>query len=365
MNQPKTCRAVAAFQFAISLMIPQLGLAQTGTTSSQCSPLADRGSESLSTQEMLGCLTVDFPNEVVPEREFELFLELIPISHASNQPTQVVFEQSAPITYQPRSVSLTPGTRVPIKVIVKATPSGLAEVSAVAARWRPVRRAVNSGFRGRLRPSLGNRLEGGKPHSFTIGIVDSVNQPLTIDAPVSITLSANGALLRSESTTSTWRKKLTVYLDAKSSSSELIEVKPQSKTGSTAQLRGVVKVNNTQVLDDGVFEFTILPAWWFPLALSILGGLVGGFYVTVRKFAKTRRSVGPFTWKVALPTLSSSMLAGFVAYLSTTSAIFGIQVDPTAWGGYILLGLLFAYAGVDTVLEGMKRKLEDGKGNQA
>lgn len=358
MKQPHIRCVLAAFHFASLPLLTQGSLAQTATPASQCPPLSSGGPESLSGRgTTFGCLVADFPDEVVPEREFELYLELIPVTPAATQPTHVVFEPSSSITYRPSSVVLAPGNRVAINVVVDTTRSRLAEISAYASRWTPLRRTVNSGFRGRLRLSLGSSLEGGKPHSFTAGIVDSLNQPLAVDAPVSITLSANGAELRSESTTSTWQKKLTVYLEPRFSLSELIEIKPRSRIGSTAQIRGVIKVNDTQVLGDSHFAFTILPASWFPLALTMLGGLTGGFYVTARKFGKTKRAFGPFTAKVALPTISSSVLAGFVAYLSTTSGILGVQVEPTAWGGYILLGILFAYVGVDTVLEGMRRRL--------
>lgn len=346
------------------LLFVQPGSAQAGTVRlPRHSPAPSGEFEALSTRlQPAGYIALHVPEEITPEKAFNLDVELVPTTPRAPQTARVYLGPTRRVVYEPSSAVVTSGNRTTIEVVVHQTGSGLTEISAAAEGWSPLRMTVNTGFRGKLRPSLGKSLQGGRTHAFTLGIVDSLDKPMQVDAPVTVTLSVNGAWLRSESTTPVWRRKIILLIEQGLSTSELVEIKPASRTGSTAHLMTVLKINDDAVLSDQVFEIAILPAWWVPLALAILGGLLGGLYVTVRKFAKTRRAFGPFTWRVAVPTIASGLAAGVLAYLSASFNVVGIQVDPAALEGYVFLGVFFAYVGVDTVLEGLR---QDGtKGQQ-
>jgi len=69
------------------------------------------------------------------------------------------------------------------------------------------------------------------------------------------------------------------------------------------------------------------------------------------------RRVPPILIQRILP----GALAGALAYFLVNMNILGIKIDTTALQGFLVLGFLFAYVGIDTILKLVTRKDGDSK----
>lgn len=312
----------------------------------------DAGRESIREPATLGYLTATLPLQVIPGQPFEMELSVETYPFATSfDSTRVSLEQNAVVTYQPRTISLGLGDRRTIRVEVNETSSGLSEVAASASKLAPLRITINSGFKGTLRSDLGSDVSAGRTHTFTLHFVDQSNQQLKLDAPVEIQLSATEAHFLSE--TGSWTPTLALRVPKGASSTNLISLRARSSVGSRGKIMALARINVDNVLAHTLVPFTVTPAWWVSLGMSMLGGFLYSFSRTLRDFPRSGRASSrrKFLLLTGLPTLLSGCIAGVVAYLLASWDILGLNIDTSSLRGFIILGFLFSYVGIDAVLD--------------
>jgi hypothetical protein len=248
-------------------------------------------------------------------------------------------EQTDRISYEPRVFVVTPGNRQTITARVTKSDSGLAELTATAPNMQAISVTVDAGFTAKLKTSLPKQIESGDEHAFSLGFVDNHDRPLSLDGPVTLILQSANAKIRSESDP-VWGTQMTIDLRRGANSAPMLEVNPESLSIDKGILSVEIRANKEFVLLQDQIEFSILPMWWLPLLMSFIGAVCFAAY----RLASSKHKLK------ARRTVVTAMFAGLLAFLCADWNILGINKDTTSLRGFVLLGFLFAYVGVDVVL---------------
>lgn len=295
----------------------------------------------------LGNLRVDLPLTVEVNEPFKMDVWLEPFDDSFSGDVQVFLEQTDKMLYEPRVFTLRPGARRTVQARVLKSRSGLAEVVASANGWEDMFVSLDAGFAARLRANnLDRTMESGSTQSFTLDFVDGQGNATPLDAPVTVALQASKARIRQRD--KDWAERVAFEIRRGATSSPVIEIQPEAWSTDTGIVQAEVRINyDYLVLGQQRFEFTILPRWWLPLVMGILGGILHGLYQVSKEITAAKRGV----LRIGMAKLASSASAGALSYFLANWDILGIQVDTTSLRGFVVVGFLFAYVGVDLVVK--------------
>ncbi len=351
-----------------------------------------------------GGFLIDLPYKVEINKPFDLDIWLAPQDPKFNGPVQVFMEQNSRMQYKPRVFTLKPGIRKTIQARILKSDSGLAEIIATADGWEDYRVQVDAGFSAKIRSSLKPSIESGKRQSFTIDFIDTNGKPVSLDGPVSVTLQSSNAKIRqvgkmscddegqtaddgqnsntnnqngnlntsrssgvrrtNTTITERWCDNIRFTVERGTSSTPLIEVKPETIFPEKGVILVEVRINGDFFLLNDQISFDILPRWWVPLLMTIVGGLLYSLY-KVMKGQDKPKGHQPDQRVSALSFFSITVLtgifAGVLAYLLGNYGILGFKVDSSSLQGYVILGFLFSYVGVDAILKAATQRGEQPK----
>jgi hypothetical protein len=314
--------------------------------------------------EYKGYIAADLPNKVDVGDTFDLDLILVRGSRAMapGETVTVFLEQTDRIRYEPRVLTLTSDKPKTVRAHVKEAPSGLTEIIAHAGQndWAPLYFTLNVGFAGQLRPNLPPTVESGRVHSLTVDVVDRDGRPLSLDAPVQVRLEVTEAEVRLASG-GEWNHALQIELARGATSTPLIQVRARSWSPSSGQFRAEARINDDAVIGTSASPFAVTPVWWVSLLMSMLGGLLYSAYRSFKTLTDSRGMNLSVSTGATAALVISSTVAGALAFLLADWELLGIKPATTSLRGFLVLGFLFAYVGVDALLRALVPQRDHGE----
>lgn len=295
-------------------------------------------------------IIMDLPLSVVVGRPFNLDVWLDPSTGLESGAVKVSFEQTNRMSYEPRIFDLRLGRRQTVHARVLESPSGLVEITATVNGRATQSVIVNAGFSGHLKSDLGEFIEGAETRSFGLEFVNNSGNPIPLDAPSKLTLQVTNALLRRKNSDN-WSDRLDLTLGSGASSSPLLQIRSESFSQDTSLLLAELRINDKYVIHSDKFQIAILPRWWLLLLMGILGGLLHSLYETTREITTAPRYSIRLFLRRGVPRIVAGMLAGVLSYLLASYNILGVDIKTTSLRGFVILGFLFSYVGIDLILK--------------
>ncbi|HVT17227.1 MAG TPA: hypothetical protein VHQ90_13735 [Thermoanaerobaculia bacterium] len=309
---------------------------------------------SLVPKNYLGYISADLPWVVTLGEEFEVDVFLVAATSAPHKPVTIYMERTDRIRYEPRALTISPGERVTVKTKIVRSPGGLSEIFASADGWYPLQATVSTGFRGNLSVRLPASLDSGSVSSFSVQFIDEIGGLISLDSPASLVVEVTSAEIRHGS--KPWSQVLKLPLDPGANSSPVLELKPTDWKPSRGTLRAELRINSQRVIASKVVEFSCVPSGWVTLLMAAVGGTLWSLYSIARDYKK----IAMVTRRKAVTQVAVTMIAGFfagcLAYLLASWDVLGIRVDTTSLKGFIVLGFLFSYVGVESLMKGVSSK---------
>jgi hypothetical protein len=306
----------------------------------------------------LGYILTDMPWVVTPGKEFKIDFFLQPVEPTFNQPVPVVMEQTDLIDYTPRSFKVRPGERVTVRAMILQPSQGLSQIiyTTSAPGWVTPWVTVNSGFQAGLSLTLPAMMDSGTVGFFSVQFVDeATGKRVALGAPTSLLIEASSAEIRYGG--GPWSRVLKLDLLSGANSSPVLELRPNYWPPGRGALKAELRLNSQRIIADKVVELVCAPSWWSALLMAAIGGLLWSLYSLAKDFKTI--TTGPrrrIAAQLAL-TLFGGLFAGSLAYLLASWDIFGIRVDTSSLRGFVFLGFLFAYIGVDSLMKGISSKV--------
>ncbi|MDT5156430.1 MAG: hypothetical protein QOH51_787 [Acidobacteriota bacterium] len=301
----------------------------------------------------LGWFEIDLPERVKVGKQFDMDIWLHSSDPSYSGRAKVYMERTERVQYEPRVFDLKTGERKTIKAQVTATESGLTEIRATANDWEDLSIPLDAGFSAKLRANnLPDSIDSGSIQDFSLDFVDNHGEKVRLDAPVKLTLLSS-KLQMSIRGNSAWGDKVDIDIPAGSSSPPVIEVRPQVwSTSDIGTIQSVVMLDEDTVLYDQTLPpIKIKPRWWIPLLLAILGGVLFSIYQITQEFSSYTGTFRQSLFTVTIQRIAPGALAGALAYLLANYQVIGFKADTTELRGFLILGFLFAYVGIDTILK--------------
>jgi hypothetical protein len=297
----------------------------------------------------LGFIDADLPFKVERDKQFDIDVWVTPRDKEFRDSVKVYMEQTYNMKYEPRVFYIKPGERKTVHVNIIKTYSGIAEVYASADGWEDLDATVDTGFAAKLKTNIEGPIESNKVKSFSLSFTDNQGNPVPLDADVKLTLQSSNVKIHQQGKND-WVDNLELDLKSGSSTSPVLEIRSDNWSADTAMISAETKSGDNLVLHDDTISIEMLPRWYVPLLMAILGGALYSVYELSRSTrAKRRRSVRSALANV-FTRLSAGALAGTLAYLLVDWGILGIKVDKTTLQGFVILGFFFSYIGIDLIL---------------
>ena len=309
--------------------------------------------------DVIGSLSINLNTVVDGNAPFEFQIWLQPKDPTFRETVTVTMDTTPRIRYDPQVLSLVVGERKTVRAAILKSNSGLAVIWATAPGWDPVNVEVDSGFsaKTKLKTNLTGPIQANKVTPLIITFVDDKEQPVRLDGAVKLILkSSNIEILDNKNN---WSNDALLEIDQGVSSTLNINIKSVSWMADTDVISAEVMSYSGPVYNTN-FSISILPRWYVPMLMAMLGGLLYSSYQVLRNFSQNNDPAPKFLLKVALPALASGILAGLLAYLLARWDILGIKADTTSLQGFVILGLLFSYVGIDWVLKAITRRSRSG-----
>ncbi|HET9183798.1 MAG TPA: hypothetical protein VFP59_16830 [Candidatus Angelobacter sp.] len=262
-----------------------------------------------------------------------------------------VYFQSSPYLRFNREKCTLKGSQ---RCLVKARRIGkdpiLAEVVANPDNgWEYFSRTVSFGFSGEMKTEPLKEIRSGQVKPFSLQFYDDHGKKTSLKAPTTLRLIGSNARLR-EIGDKTWPDQpLNIPLQTGVNATPLIEVTPDSKSGGEGRIQAELTSDDKYViLSSTDITFTAPPTEWLIFTMAILGGLLHAIYELASGLVSKDK-----TLKSSLPVAGAKaiigILSGIIAVLFAEKV--GLKFDPTSLSGYVALGFLVSYIGVDTVLK--------------
>ena len=301
----------------------------------------------------------DFPLEVERGQPLEFDIWLQPASADFNGTVKVYMERNAKVKYDPEVVELKRGERRRIKATIVKSDSGLAIINAYSENfeeWTPVDITINTGFIARLKSDLNEPVQSRTMRSMALSLVDQDGNPVRLDAPLHLWLTGSKVALLSKDPVQ-WTEVIHLPLEAGTSKLTAIEIKPTAWTTDTGIVSVVLKTPQGKQVYDETLYVTILPPWYVPMFMAMLGGLVCTLFLFFKaNFGNARRkAIKSLPTKITVNAVTG-LVTGLVAYFLAAWNVLGIKVDTTSLKGFVILGFLFSYVGIDVVLRATTTK---------
>jgi hypothetical protein len=297
----------------------------------------------------IGALTAELPVEVETNKSFDFDVRLKPAGDFKGT-VKVAMQQNPNVDYQPRTFSLSPGQTQTVTATVRKSNSGLAIIYASADNWQPIDTAiVVGGAPIQLNAKIEQPVESYRRKSFIVSFTDEAGKPVRLEAGAKMLLELSNLLISQNG--KDWLSEITLPLDKEDD-----ETKPlQLKATSWYADNGIIKMNLTTgqgyKIKSSSVNVAIVPPWWVLMMMGMLGGLMYSMIQFLRTVLQSRRKRSTAAWakKVSLAVLLG-IVPGALAYLLAAWNILGIKTDTTNLKGFFILGLMFAYVGMDVVL---------------
>jgi len=315
----------------------------------------------------IGQLRIDIPDNVEIGTPFniDMWIDFIDPSYSGS--VKVFMEQTNKVLYEPRVFEVKPDEpRTQVKVTIVKAPSGLAMIRASANGLEELLEPLDVNFSVKLKPNnLDQPLVSGVATNVNFDFVNGKGEPVALDAPIRLTLSSANLYVRIKPTDA-WVDTVELDVPQNYTSSPAIQVKPRWLWSPNNGLLGVA----ARIGDKGNYSFTVrnenlpfkvVPRWWLPLVVAILGGIIFSLYQAAQDWAKSTEPKARRVVPILIQRILPGALAGALAYFLVNMNILGIKIDTTALQGFLVLGFLFAYVGIDTILKLVTRKDGDSK----
>lgn len=261
----------------------------------------------------------------------------------------VTTDDGEAVSYKPSSFPLTPGKHQRVQVKINKTGAGIVPIALFADEgYYPYTTEIEVGFQGHLKAAHITALTYDDPAAVNIGIVDSNDKSLAVDAPLEMQVQAVDALLSDGVLSQTtkeriWTDHLKMRISPGARSSPQFQIRSTNIKGGDVHLLATLNLQyDGAVIAQDSFSFSVNPALWLPIVLAILGSLLYGAY----NFVQSPKS----SWQDILLQLAASVLGGVIAYLFAGFDLLGIKLDPNVLKTYPLLGFLFSYIGIEILL---------------
>ncbi len=148
-----------------------------------------------------------------------------------------------------------------------------------------------------------------------------------------------------------WRSNIDLPLGKEDDEAKPLQLKATSWYADTGIIKMSLTTPQGYKIAGASVTVSIVPPWWVLMMMGMLGGLMYSTIQLLRDVLQSRRKRAPAAWvrRVSLAILLG-IVPGSLAYLLAAWNILGIKTDTTNLKGFFILGLLFAYVGMDVVL---------------
>ncbi len=308
------------------------------------------------TGEPLGSLEADLTVRAEKDKPFDIDMFLKPKDTKFKDAVTVFMEQTSQVKYDPRVFTIKPGERKTIKATVLKTNSGLANIVASADNWDDYSTIVITGFNAHLKTNITEAIDSGVTKSFTINLVDNQGSPVQLDSDLELSLTGSNIKLKKPEDTA-WQDRLAVTLRENTSSSPALNIQSDTMVADKALISAQLESSDF-VVHNADLWIDVKSRWYVPLLMAILGGLVHSVYKIMKESNDPRQPLRsrPFFFRVVITGLLTGVLAGWLAYLLASWGVLGIKVDTTTLQGFVILGFLFSYVGVDMILKAVTNR---------
>lgn len=294
-------------------------------------------------------LWTDLPYDVITSSsgEFAFNMWLDPSFAKPDQVVNVYMQKNPYITFEQEEFTLQGSKRFLVKAKRIGKDPLLVEIAANPdGGWAYFGRTVSFGFVGEMKTEPLKEIRSGQVKAFSLKFFDAQGKRTALKAPTLLRLIGSNAKLRRIGEPGWEEKPLEMWLQTGVNSSPLVEVTPKSLTGGEGRIQAELTSGGQYVILSGEdLTFAAPPLEWLVFAMAILGGLLHAIYELVGGLVRRDKTALPIAGAKAI----IGILSGIIAVLFADKV--GIKLDITSLTGYVALGFLVAYVGVDAVLK--------------
>ncbi len=274
----------------------------------------------------IGTLTTELPVEVEKNKPFDFEVRLKPRSGDFTGTVNVAMQQNPNVVYEPRNFTLTPGQTQ--------------KVSATVVKSNRIQ----------LNAKIEQPIESYRRKPFIVSFTDDAGKPVRLEAGARLFFDASNLLVSLDGEND-WRSNIDLPLGKEDDEAKPLQLKATSWYADTGIIKMSLTTPQGYKIAGASVTVSIVPPWWVLMMMGMLGGLMYSMIQFLRDFLQSRRKRTPAAWvrRVSLAVLLG-IVPGAFAYLLAAWNILGIKTDTTNLKGFFILGLLFAYVGMDVVL---------------
>jgi hypothetical protein len=289
-----------------------------------------------------GTLSLFIPDVVSINEPFTIDVAYQPATAVAGAAATVYFDSNSNVSYDQPQVTLQPFRRAHVTVTIKKAASGLARIMAYSGCCPARIVTVVCDFKGRLRSLDPDVLESRQKQPVSVVLEDNQGRPLILDADLDLRISAFNADISTDG--ERWHTTIASKIKKGAARSEFFYVRPTPVDNASAhiQVTGYGEAGNVAFSDD--LPFTVTSPWWLKLAMAMLGAFLYALYKRLNASSTDTEFV------TFLRSLGAALIAGVFAYELANLNVFGIRLDTTSLHGFVVLGLLTAYVGVEPLL---------------
>ena len=297
-----------------------------------------------------GVLNLLIPDSVAVNVPFKIDVWYLPKKPTGGAVANVFFDRGANVQYDPPELALEAFRRKQVTVTVKKAPSGLARIAAYSGCCPDRTATVLCDFKGRLRALDPDKLESRKNQPVSVLLEDNQGRPLILDSDLDLRIATFNADVSADG--KTWQTIITSKIRKGAARSDFVYIRPTPVDVAEGhiQVTGFGDAGNVAFSDDLVF--TITSPWWLKLSMAMLGAFL---YALYKRLNSPTDETELLTF---LRSLGAALVAGVFAYELANLNVFGIKLDTTSLHGFVVLGLLTAYVGVEPLLSKLVERHE-------
>jgi len=294
------------------------------------------------------------PIKVDKAQPFDFHIWLKPANPSFDGSVKIFMDNNPKVKYEPQEFTLKAGERQKVRATILNTGCGLAVIAAYADDWEELDTTVDGGFLAKVKTNLNESIESGVKKSCYISFTDENGKPIALDADTVMVLQSSKLGLYDQ-TNKKWVESIQIQLPFGSSSTPAFDILPDT----WASDMGIISVELRSALNYPIYNdnipIPILPPWYSPLLMAMMGGILYSSFQCIRLGKAHRRSgkgrLRQLVVKKIIPALITGCVSGLLAYLFASWGILGIKVDTTTLKGFVILGIIFSYIGIDLILK--------------
>jgi hypothetical protein len=289
-----------------------------------------------------GVLNLLIPDTVAINVPFKMDASYLPDKPVNGARANVFFDRGTNVQYDPPELILEPFRRKQITVTVKKAPSGLARIAAYSGCCPDRIATVLCDFKGRLRALDPDNLESRKNQPVSVLLEDNQGRPLILDSDLDLRIATYNADVSADG--KIWQTTIVSKIRKGAARSDFVYIRPTpvDVADGHIQVTGFGDGGNVAFSDDLAFKIT--SPWWLKLGMAMLGAFLYALYKRLNSPADETEVL------TFLKSLGAALVAGAFAYELANLNVFGIKLDTTSLHGFVMLGLLTAYVGVEPLL---------------